>query len=327
MKMQYIYALCLLFWISFSNAQTLSIPVDTSYNVNQVHRQIAKDYPYAVPAKDSTPESVSAYRNLVYATLENTPYGKRELHLDVFQPKDNKPHPAIIMIHGGGWRSGARSMQVPLAQILAYKGFVTVPVEYQLSLEAKYPAAVHNIKAAIRWVKTNARQFNIDTAKIIISGSSAGGQLAALVGLTNGLAKFEGKQGVFTAGSNVHAIVDIDGVLDFLAPSSLNLIRKPDSPDIEWLGGSFEEKPVTWKEASSIFWATKETAIPILFLNSGYSRFHAGQDELIGMMKEWGIYTQVHKFDVMVHPFWLFHPWIDTTAEIMEDFIRKVFIY
>lgn len=93
--------------------------------------------------------------------------------------------------------------------------------------------------------------------------------------------------------------------------------------DIFWLGGSFYDKPEIWKEASSIFWAN-EKSVPVLFLNSGFSRFHAGQDELIGMMNEWGIYTEVHKFDVKVHPFWLFHPWVDQSVKFMDDFLNKV---
>jgi pectinesterase len=289
-----------------------------------VYKQIHNDFPKVVPAKDSVPSGVIASRNLIYTTLEETAFGKRDLHLDVFRPKGPGKHPAVIMIHGGGWRSGSRSMQVPMAEMLAAKGFVTIPVEYQLLLEAKYPAAVHNIKSAIRWVKLHAADYGIDTNRIAISGCSAGGQLAALVGMTNGVTMFEGNMGNAGASSNVNAIVDIDGVLDFLAPSSLNLDRKPDSPDIEWLGGSFEEKPLVWKQASSIFWASKKTAVPVLFLNSGYSRFHSGQDELIGMMNEWGIYTQVHKFDVMVHPFWLFHPWVDETVGLTASFLQKV---
>lgn len=305
-------------------AQSKKIPVDSSYSVANVYRQISKDYPMAVPAIDSLPEGVQADRNVVYATLLNTPFGKRELHLDVFRPKDNALHPAVIMVHGGGWRSGNRSMQVPMAQMLAARGFVTVPVEYQLSMEAKYPAAVYNIKAAIRWVKANAAKYHIDTTKVAISGCSAGGQLASLVGLTNGIASFEGNQGVTKGSSSVKAIMDVDGVLDFLAPTSLNLVRKANSPDIEWLTGSYEQKPLIWKEASGIFWATKETAVPMLFLNSGYARFHSGQDELIGMMKEWNIYTEVHKVDIQVHPFWLFHPWVDSTIDWMDAFLHKV---
>ncbi|HEY1200365.1 MAG TPA: alpha/beta hydrolase, partial [Niastella sp.] len=141
---------------TFANAQTKEIPRDTTYNVHTVYNQIHKDYPMAVAAKDAVPKGVKADRNVVYATLENTAFGKRELHLDIFRPEKAGKHPAIVMVHGGGWRSGTRQMQVPMAQMLAAKGFVTIPVEYQLSLEAKYPAAVYNIKSAIRWIKLNA---------------------------------------------------------------------------------------------------------------------------------------------------------------------------
>ncbi|MDP4210491.1 MAG: alpha/beta hydrolase [Bacteroidota bacterium] len=312
------------FLFAQATEKQLEIPRDTSYSVARVFNQIKKDFPYAVPAKDSLPGSVLGERNLVYATLPETPFGKRDLHLDLFQPRKAGKYPALIMVHGGGWRSGNKSMQVPMAQLIAAKGYVTVAVEYQLSLEAQYPAAIHNIKAAIRWMRANADKYGIDTSHIAISGCSAGGQLAALVGATNGLEKFEGKQGNNGFSSAVQAVIDIDGVLDFMAPASLNLNRKPDSPDISWLGGSFNQKPEIWKEASSIFWINK-SSVPVLFINSGFSRFHAGQDEMIGIMKELNIYTEVHKFDVKMHPFWLFHPWVDQTTAYMADFMKKVF--
>lgn len=301
-----------------------SIPVDTTYNILRVHRQIKKDYPYAVPVKDSIPAGVVAFRDLVYAHMPETPFGARDLHLDVFRPEEEGSLPALVLVHGGGWRAGDRSMQVPLAQMIASRGFVTVTVEYQLSLEAKFPAAVHNIKAAIRWMRANAEKYGIDPGRIAIGGASAGGQLAMLVGMTPGVESFEGNMGNESYSSAVQAVIDIDGVVDFMAPMSLNLNRKPDSPDIFWLEGSFYDRPDRWKDASSIHWAN-EKSVPVLFLNSGFSRFHAGQDELIGMMKEWGIYTEVHKFDVKVHPFWLFHPWIEPTSMHMVAFLQKIF--
>ena len=304
-------------------SQSGQIPRDTTYNVNAVYRQIHREFPMAVPAKDSVPKGVKAERNLVYTSLPNTPFGNRDLRLHIFRPEKQGKYPAIIMIHGGGWRSGTKEMQVPMAQMLAAKGFVAIPVEYQLSLEAKYPAAVYNIKSAIRWVRANAATYNIDTSRMAVSGCSAGGQLAMLVGLTNGVERFEGDHGNAGASSTVHAMIDIDGVVDFLAPASLNLKRQPNSPDIEWLGGAFETKPTTWKEASPIFWANAANPLPVLFLNSGYSRFHAGQDEMIGMMKEWGTYYEVHRFDIKVHPFWLFHPWVDQTVETIAQFLKK----
>lgn len=304
-------------------AQPAGIPRDTTYNVARVHRQIQRDFPYAFPAKDSVPAGVVAERDLVYATMPSTPWGKRDLHVDLFRPAKEGQYPALIMVHGGGWRSGNKSMQVPMAEMIAQRGVVTVAVEYQLSLEAPYPAAVYNIKAAIRWMRANADAYGIDPNRIAISGCSAGGHLAALVGLTNGVARFEGGLGNPGFSSAVQAILNIDGVVDFLAPSSLNKERAPDSADIAWLGGSFTQKPEIWKEASPIFWAN-ERSVPMLFLNSGFSRFHSGQDELIGMLNEWGVYHEVYPFNVKVHPFWLFHPWVDETVNYMTDFMRKV---
>jgi pectinesterase len=315
------------FFASFSlNAQqkAIKIPKDTSFTVENEFKKYRKYYPEITPVVDFLPANVKEERNVVYTKLKNTPFGDRDLHLDVFSPKKKGKYPALIMVHGGGWKAGDKSLQIPMAQKLAAKGFVTVCVEYQLSMEAKYPAAVFNIKSAVRWMRANADKYGIDPDKIAISGCSAGGQLALLIGLTNGVEAKEGNQGNSGFSSDIQAIVCMDGPADFMAPLSLNLDRKPDSPDIEWLGGSFYDKPEIWKDASGIFWAN-EKSCPILFLNSGFSRFHAGQDELIGMMKDWGIYTEAHKFDVQLHTFWLFNPWVDPTVNYVNDFLTKVF--
>jgi acetyl esterase/lipase len=315
----------LIFFLSFqSRAQkTISaIPRDTSFTVANEFKKNLKRFPDIKIAKDVLPAGVKESRELVYTTLKNTAFGDRDLHLDIFSPKKQGKYPALIMIHGGGWRSGDKKLQIPMAQKLAAKGIVTLCVEYQLSMEAKYPAAVYNIKSAVRWARANAEKYGIDPNKIAISGCSAGGQLAMLVGLTSGVASKEGDQGNLGFSSEVQAVVDIDGVVDFMAPLSLNLTRKQNSPDVEWLGGTFIERPEIWKDASGIFWAN-EKSCPILFINSGYPRFHAGQDELVGMMKEWGIFTEVHKFDAKIHPFWLFEPWVDPTVNYIHDFLIK----
>jgi len=319
--------LWVILFVSFcANAQQtgIKIPKDTSFTVKNEFKKYRKNYPEIKPAKDSLPANVNESRNLVYTTLKNTPFGDRDLHVDVFSPKKKGKYPALIMVHGGGWKAGDKMLQVPLAQKLAAKGIVTICVEYQLLQEAKYPAALYNIKSAVRWTRANADKFGIDPDKIAVSGCSAGGQLAMLVGLTSGIESKEGDQGNLGFSSKIQAVVDMDGVVDFMAPLSLNLKRGPDSPDVQWLGGTFYEKPEIWKEASPIFWAN-EKSCPILFINSGFPRFHAGQDELIGMMKDWGIYTEVHKFDIQLHTFWLFHPWIDPTANYINDFLIKVF--
>ncbi|WNH09120.1 alpha/beta hydrolase fold domain-containing protein [Thalassobellus suaedae] len=324
------YVIIFIFFLSLSISQIqaqnskVEIPKDTSFNIISDYKKNLKYFPFITPAKDALPNNVTENRNVIYTTLKNTPFGDRDLHLDIFSPKTTGKHPALIMVHGGGWRAGDKSLQIPMAQKLASRGYVTVCVEYQLSLEAKYPAAVYNIKSAIRWMRANAEKYGIDKDKIAVSGCSAGGQLAMLVGLTNGIDNKEGNYGNLDQSSHIQAIIDIDGVVDFMAPLSLNLNRKPNSPDIEWLGGSFYEKPEIWKDASSIFWAN-ENSPPILFLNSGYPRFHAGQDELIGMMKEWKIYTEVHKFDNKIHTFWLYNPWTNKAVNFIDNFLIKVF--
>jgi acetyl esterase/lipase len=301
-----------------------AFPRDTSYTAFNAWKQLSKTNPGIKLVSLKKSENVAIEFDIVYASIKNTPYGNRDLHLDIFKPKIKGKYPALLMIHGGGWRSGNKTMERPMAEYVAEHGYVAIPVEYQLSPEAKYPEAVYNIKAAIRWIKANAESYSIDTTRIAIEGNSAGGQLAALVGMTAGVSKFEGIQGTNHATSTVHAIIDIDGVIDFMAPLSLNLIRKSDSPDAFWLGGSFSEKPEIWKEASPGFWVNKKT-VPILFIASSQPQFHAGRDELFGMLDQYGIYSEKQLIPNSPHTFWLYDPWFNPTVNYVITFLDKVF--
>ncbi|RYF88104.1 MAG: alpha/beta hydrolase, partial [Chitinophagaceae bacterium] len=133
------------------------------------------------------PAGVKSKENVVYSKI-----GDRKLLADVYYParKTKQGYPAVVMIFGGGWKSGDKSQNVPIAQQLAAKGYVAITIEYRLSPEAQYPAAVYDVKAAIRWLRAKAKKYNVDKSKIATLGMSAGGQLAALVGTTNGIAKF-----------------------------------------------------------------------------------------------------------------------------------------
>ncbi len=301
------------------SAQT--IPRDTTYNPQSAWRKVVKKYPTAqlvVPQKNA---GVRKIYNQVYATIDSINYGKRALHLDVFSPQKPGIYPAVIMIHGGGWRSGDRSMEYPMAQFMAAHGYVAVTVEYRLALEALYPNAVYDIKAAIRYVKKHAADWGIDTARIAIEGNSAGGQLATLVGMTSGIPLFEGKLGDTTCSSRIQAVVDIDGLVDFLAPNSLNQPKYPD-----WLGGPFALKAETWKEASPIFWVNK-TSPPILFVTSTVPRFTAGMAEMMDLYEQFGLDAEKHKIPDTPHTFWLFEPWFTPTVGYMKAFLDRVFHY
>lgn len=303
----------------------IAIPRDTTYSVPIVFRQIQREFPFAVPAKDSIPCGIREDRDIVYATLPDTPYGKRRLHLDLFSPEIKGIYPAVIMIHGGGWRSGRKELQVPLAQQISARGYVTACVEYRLSPEALYPAAVHDIKAAIRFLRAHAEEYDIDPGKIAISGCSAGGHLAALAGMTGHTGKFDGNGGYNNYSSGIQAIIDIDGILDFTDPNESARDNDPAkrSAGAYWFGATFKENPDLWIEASPISYAG-ETTPPMLFINSSFPRFHAGRDSVIAILNAHGIYSEVLTIPDTPHPFWLFHPWFGQTVDYITSFLDKI---
>lgn len=148
-------------------------------------------------------------RDLVYASI-----GERQLKLDIYTPTNKKNPFLIIWIHGGAWHSGTK--ENPPMQLLE-KGYALASAEYRLSPEAKFPAPIHDIKAAIRFLRANADKYHYRADKIAIWGSSAGGHLAALVGVTNGHTGLEGDIGKYLdSDSSVQATVDYFGPTNFL---------------------------------------------------------------------------------------------------------------
>lgn len=319
---------CIVLCFSFAFLTIQSVAAferDTTYTTYQAWVKIQKKYPQARIVYERQSEKVKVFNDVEYLRLADANGQARSLHVDIFMPAAKGKYPALLMIHGGGWRSGHKGMERPMAQRLAEQGYVTLPVEYRLSLEAKYPAAVHDIKAAIRWAKQNAEKYCIDTTRIAIEGNSAGGQLATLVGMTGYDPMFEGDEGPKGVGSRVHAVVDLDGVVDFLSPASIKIPRKPDAADAFWLGAVFEEKPLVWKEASPIF-HVDEHAVPVLFVCSGQPRFHAGRDEMIDLLRQQNVYSEVHTLADSPHSFWLLQPWFEPTYGFIKDFLAKVFV-
>jgi acetyl esterase/lipase len=297
------------------------IPRDTSFTVSNTAAKVLRQYPQARLVASELPEGVEARENIVYARD-----GKRSLHLDMFMPEKRgaQKFPGVILVHGGGWRSGNRQMEWPMAQHLAARGYVTATVEYRLSPEALYPTGIFDLKAAIRWMRANAAANAIDPAKIAVYGCSAGGELAAFLGVTGDMKQFEGTLGNQKFSSRVQAVVDIDGILDFTDPAESAKDLDPMKPSAgkSWFGASYSEKPEIWKEASPIRYIDEKTA-PMLFVNSSLPRYHAGRDEGIAKMTKLGITTEVHTIADTPHPFWLFHPWFDEAFGHIVAFLDK----
>jgi pectinesterase len=294
---------------------------DTSYSNFSAYNNIRKQHPHARLVPDSISENVWEERNLVYCQRQN-----RKMYLDAFSPvKKQKRRPAIVIIHGGGWRSGSRSQHHALAQRLAQLGYVCFTPEYRLSTEALYPAAVHDVKAALRWVRRHAKNYSIDENKIAVMGFSAGGQLAALAGATNNNEQFEGAGCFEKYSSAASAIIDLDGTLSFVHPESgEGDDSKKTSAATYWFGYSKAENKSIWEEASPLTHVGKH-APPTLFINSGVARMHAGRDDFIRVLKETNIYTEVKTFGEAPHHFPMFEPWFTPMVNYIDNFLKAVF--
>ena len=136
--------------------------------------------------------------------------GESELRLDLYLPRAGAAAGLIVWVHGGAWRAGSRA-SVDLVG-LTERGWALASVDYRLSTVARFPAQVHDIKAAIRFLRQNAAKLGYPASPIAVAGSSAGGHLAALVGVTNGNLELEGKVGdASQQSSDVQAIVSLYG--------------------------------------------------------------------------------------------------------------------
>lgn len=313
MKMQKLKLVLAVFFYVVS-AQSQQYQIDSSYTIKSTYAKLIKKHPFiTIPEVKPNPD-VQEIFDLVYNKEKD-----RVLHFDAFVNKKKKKNPAVIMIHGGGWRSGNKDQMQFIGKEIAAKGYTTFSIEYRLSLEAKYPTGVIDVKNAIKFIKDNASKFNVDANKIAILGCSAGGQMAALIGTTNNNPIFEDKTFKSKSSSKVNAIVDVDGVL---------AMKHPESTEGEvaafWLGGKSNEIPENWKNASALTHTDKNTP-PILYICSTIPRFHAGRDDMIKILNEYKIYNEVHTIADSPHSFWFYEPWFGQTISYTVGFLDKIF--
>lgn len=288
--------------------------IDTSYTVKSTYVKLIKKYPFIKIAEANKGVNDKQIENVIYYKDKN-----RALHLDAFFNTNKKNNPGVIMIHGGGWRSGNKNQMRVLSQEITTKGYSCFAIEYRLSLEAKYPQAIYDVKNAIKFIKDNAKRFHVDPDKIAVLGCSSGGQMAALIGATNEDLAFEDAKYKSKSSSKVQAIIDIDGILAF---------KHPESEEGEmaafWLNGTYEENPENWKQASALSHVDKNTP-PTLFINSSFDRFHAGRDDMIAILNQNKIYSEVQTIKKSPHSFWFFQPWFDETVEYTTQFLDRIF--
>lgn len=243
--------------------------------------------PFQAPVQPAVAENgVRRFDGVTYATRP----GFRPRLLDVQVPAAEGPLPAVVWIHGGGWMDGDRRYPPPTVPVellhgtVLAAGLALVSVDYRHSLEAPFPAQLHDVKAAIRYVRTFADVFGIDPDRIAVWGESAGGHLAALAGLTGphspDAAALEGAEGVGEGDTSVRAVVDWYGVSDLVAVREHPMPPMP--PGVEFpdpydalLGGTEEERPALARTASPVTYAVAGAALPPFLL------IHGTQDGLV----------------------------------------------
>jgi acetyl esterase/lipase len=228
---------------------------------------IIKNASKGAAPQGKAPEGVELLRDVVVGTG-----GGRELHADIARPKTPPAGlmPAVLWIHGGGWTSGSHHEFQQTIQ-LAKHGYLVLSVEYRFADEARWPAQIEDCKLAVRWLRANAVKYQVDPDRIGCWGTSAGGHLAALMGVTAGRPELEGKGGSAGFSSTVQAVVSFCGPTQFTGNNYVVPSRK-------MAGGSYEEKTDVYKQMSPLD-NVNPKACPFLFVNGDKDttvpRFHA----------------------------------------------------
>ena len=209
------------------------------------------------------PEGVTVHRDLIYGRV-----GERELPLDLYLPPDTSSAvPVVIWIHGGGWRGGSKG-NGGRALNMTKRGFAVVDVEYRLSGEALFPAQIEDCKTAVRWVRANAKKYNLDPDRIGAWGSSAGGHLVAMMGLTHDENVFE-TDDHSQYSSQVQVICNWFGPTDFLRMNDFEGRidhDAADSPESRLIGGPIQENKEKVAAANPITYVSKNDP-PMLIMH------------------------------------------------------------
>lgn len=201
---------------------------------------------------------------IVYGNLDCGGNGNDYQMLDLYIPLDAKgPLPVIVWFHGGGWYGGDKGGVWDEPRYTG-SGYAVASVNYRYSKQAVFPAQIEDCKAAIRFLRAQAKKYNLDSAHIGVWGISAGGHLAALLGASNGVKDLEGAVGKYPEqSSDVQAAVTISGPADLTLPHQPNEIL---GPIYSLIGGSVENNKAVAIRASPITYAGKHSA-PMLIIH------------------------------------------------------------
>lgn len=224
--------------------------------------------PVSAQKPPGVPDDVVFETGIEYAKSSGEP-----LQLNLARPKNGEgPFPAVVCIHGGGFRAGKRESYDALCIRLAQQGYVALTVTYRLAPQHPFPAAVSDCKAAVRWLRANAAKYHVDPDRIGVTGGSAGGHLAQFLGVTADVKDFEGDGGNANQPSRVRCVVNVYGPSDFTKSYG----KSVDAAEVLplFLGGNLETARKQHLRASPLYWVTPN-AVPTLCIHGTEDKYVA----------------------------------------------------
>lgn len=224
---------------------------------------------------------------IVYSTVAD-----RELLLDAFLPKGDGPYPAVLVVHGGAWRSGDRKQLRSYANALVERGFVCFAIDYRLAPKDKFPAQIDDCREAVKWIRANSASYKVDPNKLGAIGYSAGGHLVCLLGTT----------GEAPSEKNGNVDTRIQAVAAGGAPTDFRVFPDNGKWAEYWMGGDLKTQPDRFRDASATLFVDKDDP-PVFF-------FNGTDDKLVPIewskscfeaLKAKGVKTEMHTIDGAGH--------------------------
>jgi acetyl esterase/lipase len=244
--------------------------------------------------KEAYGMNVRAEEKRTYLDVEYVPGGHERQKLDIYLPekKYSKPVPVIVWVHGGAWQAGNKKNC--RSRVFLKSGFAAVSINYRLSQHAIFPAQIEDCKAAIRYLRANAKKYNIDPERIGVWGSSAGGHLAAMLGTTSDIKDFDTGPNVDVS-SSVQAVCDFFGPTDFTKMNDFESSMNHDaanSPESLLVGGAIQENKDACKRVNPITYVSRDDP-PFLIV-------HGDKDPLVPHNQSELLYDALKKANVDV---------------------------
>lgn len=275
------------------------------------------------------PSSLTARLNQVYYQE-----GSRKLLCDLFATEsDEAGRPAIVLVHGGGWLHGDKTKFRPLAIKLAACGYVVMSIEYRLGHEAHFPAGIRDCLAAVRFLRSNATQLNVDPDRISAVGGSAGGHLVGLMATGCDEPKLQPGGEIqllptsagtvnTSASSRLKAAVVMAGPMQIATGSVAERSTVGNESNATfWLGATIDESPELYQLADAFEKITADTP-PMLFI-TGSEDTPSRDEPSLSKLKSVGVDAQQVIHNGATHGHWNRQDWIDQVVENIDAFLKK----